>query len=204
MAAHVEFYRKRYAIADDYYALIKEVQLHQEHEYRAAQSIKKAWARHRERQALALRNRMALRIQKVVRRWLARILLEYLKCQRNRKANRMYFNIMASKLQSLWRGYQTRNKVLNWKKFKENLQGKSTDDAKNLLEAEKQNVYGKLEDRCESSPVVLVQVGIKEQWDDRILKEVKLLLKKLRDQNREMIAEGIPLEGRFGFLNPHV
>jgi hypothetical protein len=110
MTSFAKIRRERFAISDKYINLITRAEICREKEFRAAVAISRAWFRHQRRQALARRHAMATRIQKAFRRYMARVLVDCLRVEAERKRRRDYFNAQATKIQSIWRGYRERRR----------------------------------------------------------------------------------------------
>ena len=116
MAAFAQFYRDRETLSDRYFKMIEEAQANREVEYNAAMRIQKAWRRHRGRQELAYRNKMATIIQKMVRKHQAKTLVQCLRVEKARSERIAYFNLMATKIQKVWRGYDSRRHIFDFAK----------------------------------------------------------------------------------------
>jgi hypothetical protein len=112
MTSYARIRRARFAVADKYLTLVTHSEESREKEFRAAMLIRRTWKFHRRRQALTRRHAMATKIQKTFRRHLARLLIECLRIEAEREQREIYFNKMATKIQSLWRGYQIRRRSL--------------------------------------------------------------------------------------------
>jgi hypothetical protein len=108
MTSFAKIRRGRLGISEKYLKLVTESEADREKEYRAAMLIRRAWKGHRRRQALTRRHAMSTRIQKTFRRHLARLLFDCLRVEAERQLRIQYFNAKATKIQSLWRGYQVR------------------------------------------------------------------------------------------------
>jgi hypothetical protein len=177
MAAVADLYRKRFDIADKYFKLIEKAQARREVEYHAARRIKSAWLRHHARQALAGENKMALRIQKVFRQRQARLFVEFLKYEKSRNCRVIYFNIMARRLQSLWRGYEVRSKVFSWRKFKECVEGKGQEEKAAACEGERCSVFERMQGRDGWVPKAH---SLERDFEHCLVKEVETFLRTLR------------------------
>jgi hypothetical protein len=112
MTSYATIRRARLAVADKYLTLVTQSEENREKEFRVAMLIRRTWKAHRRRQELARRHAMATKIQKTFRRHLARLLIECLRVEDERKQRELYFNRMATRIQSLWRGYQIRHPSL--------------------------------------------------------------------------------------------
>lgn len=110
MTSFAELYRNRVGLSERYYALVRDAQKHREEEYAAAVKIERAWRRHRTRQEIARRHRMATVIQTAFRRYQARVYVECLRVEKARSERIAYFNFMATRIQKTWRGYNSRRK----------------------------------------------------------------------------------------------
>ena len=110
MTSFAAIYRGRVGLGDRYLALVRDAQEKRDIEYAAALKIERTWRRHRARQQQARRNRMATIIQRTFRKHQARILVECLRVEKAHAERLAYFNIMATRIQKLWRGYNSRRK----------------------------------------------------------------------------------------------
>lgn len=116
MAAFAQFYRDRDTLSDRYFKLIEEAQEKRELEFNAAVKIQRLWRRHRARQERAHRNKMAIIIQKMVRKHQAKVLVQCLRVEKARFERIAYFNLMATKIQKVWRGYDSRRHIFDFSK----------------------------------------------------------------------------------------
>jgi myosin heavy subunit len=121
MAAFGQIYRERLQITDKYFSFLQEAQANREKEFNSALLIKRAWRRHRARQDAEHRNRMAIKIQKRYRKYLATIAVRCLRVEKARAERIAFFNKMATKIQRYWRGYDFRRHVFDYKKQKQYL-----------------------------------------------------------------------------------
>jgi myosin heavy subunit len=122
MAAFAEIYRQRSSITDKYFQVIEQAQANRGREYRAAVLIRETWRSYRERKQREDENEKAILIQKMYRKHQARILVQCMRVEKARADRIAYFNLMATKIQKVWRGFDSRRHVFDYHKQQAYLQ----------------------------------------------------------------------------------
>jgi myosin heavy subunit len=116
MSAFAEIYRERGSITEKYFKIIETAQANRAREYQAALRIRRAWTAYRRRKDLQHRHAMAVLIQKMFRKHQSRVLVRCLQVEKARADRVAYFNAMATKIQKVWRGFDTRRHVFDYHK----------------------------------------------------------------------------------------
>jgi myosin heavy subunit len=121
MSSFGRIYRERLQITDKFFSFLQDAQAKRETEFKSALVIKRAWRLHRAREDAERRNRMAIKIQKRFRKYLATIAVRCLRVEKARAARIAFFNKMATEIQRCWRGYDFRRHVFDYNKQKQYL-----------------------------------------------------------------------------------
>ena len=121
MASFAEIHRSRAGIEDRYFAMVEDAQANREKEYAAALTLQCAWRRYRLNCKRRHRNRMATLIQTAFRKHQARMLVRCLRVEKARAERTAYFNLMAQKIQKVWRGFNSRRHIFDFFKQRQYL-----------------------------------------------------------------------------------
>ena len=106
----------RTSIEDNYFKAIESAQENAEKEFLAAETIRRAWRNYKKRIFNKKQNEAALIIQNTWRMHRAVGYVRILRAEKYRDEREKYFNLMASKIQKVWRGYYDRKHIFDFSK----------------------------------------------------------------------------------------
>ena len=122
MAWYREILNQRTAIEENFFKAVEEAQQNAEKEFKAAETIRRAWRNYKKRIFQRKQNEAALLIQNTWRMHQAYRYVNILRAEKYQNQREQYFNLMATKIQKVWRGYYDRKHVFNYAKQQEYFQ----------------------------------------------------------------------------------
>ena len=121
MTWYTAILNQRNSLEEKYFKAVEDAQQNAEKEFKASETIRRAWRDYKKRLFQKKRNEAALLIQNTWRMHQATQFVRILRAEKYRKEREDYFNLMASKIQKVWRGYYDRKHIFNYAKQKDYL-----------------------------------------------------------------------------------